>query len=99
MTIRGGAETLPGNLAGKLAVREPSKPRGSNLYHMLGWLRGWGQFFSSASFLPSQKAILCERHMVGVTGAAADLQQLWLLTFQGEVGKALSLCAEQHSTV
>lgn len=51
------------------------------------------------SFLPSQKAILSERHMVGVTAAAADLQQLWLLTFQGEVGKALSLCAEQHSTV
>lgn len=60
VTVRGRAETLPGKPAGKLAVREPSETRGSNLYHTLGWLRGWGQgLFSSASFLikkPSWKA-------------------------------------------
>lgn len=38
--------------------------------------------------LPSFSKSNPERHAVNVVGAAADLQQLWLLTFQGEVNRA-----------
>lgn len=92
VTVRGRAETLLRNwLSGSQAKPEAA----TCTTHWDVW-QGMVTGNLLLSFLLSQKAILCERHMVGETAAAADLQQLWLLTFQGEVDKALFLHAEQH---